>query len=117
MKAKIRVVSYFLLLAFSLEQVSLAAEIHPGRVNVFQKPAVHVSFSASVASVEDAFMADRKGSFSTLNASRSTLIYLIQDAHTNESGQINLAKSLDILLKEEKDLNSLLKNPSQNVVK
>jgi hypothetical protein len=40
---------------------------------------------------------------STLHAPRPTL-YLLQDAHTNESGQINVAKTLDLILKNEKDI-------------
>ena len=100
MKAKIRVVSLFVLISFSLEQFLFAAEIKPIQIDLFQKPIVHVSFPESVASVEDVWTPP--GEDRTTKS--ANLVYLLQDAHTNESGQINLAKTLDTLLEKEKDL-------------
>ena len=92
MNLKVRAISTFLALLFSLEQVSFAAsELKPKSIDVFEKPAIHFKLPESVASVEDAWKAP--GS--------DKLVYLIQDAHTNNSGQINLSKTLDILLRQE----------------
>ncbi len=48
----------------------------------------------SIATIEDAWKPS-----STLHSPQSTIL-LIQDAHTNNSGQINVAKILDILFQE-----------------
>jgi dTDP-glucose 4,6-dehydratase len=58
-------------------------------------------FPESVATVEDSYR-----SASTVHGPQSTekTIYLFQDAHTNESGQRNLAKALDTLLTNNKDM-------------
>jgi len=49
----------------------------------------------SVATLEDAWRAPVD---SRIHGNDTPLVYLIADAHTNESGQINLAKTLNLLL-------------------
>ena len=98
MNLKLRVVSAFLVLSFSFEQVSFAAgDLKPKQFDLFEKTSIHFKLSESIASVEDTYKAPDS----------DKLVYLLQDAHTNNSGQINLSKTLDILLKEEKDLKYL----------
>ncbi len=90
MTLKIRVLSACLAFSLCAEQLCHASPL-PQPADLFEKPAVHLKLPLSIASVEEAFYAP--GS--------DRLIYLIQDAHTNESGQLNLAKTLDILLSAE----------------
>ena len=91
-----RLISILILTSFLIEQASFAADLKPQAVNLFQSQKLELDFNLpeSVASIEDSW----KGSDS------NQTIFLLQDAHTNESGQINLAKTLDTLLKEEKGL-------------
>jgi len=122
MKPAIRLMSFLVLTTFLIEQLSFAAELKPQAVNVFETKKLELDFKFpdSIATIEDSWKArktggaclpDRQGSRiadsgqdapskSTIHQPPSnTLVYLIQDAHTNESGQINLAKTLDIILK------------------
>lgn len=93
MKSRVRIISTFLALLFTLEQVAFAAsEVMPKQLDIFEKPTIDLKLPESIATVEDSWKAPDS----------SKLVYLIQDAHTNESGQINLAKTLDILLEREK---------------
>src|SRR3989338_8928812 len=112
-------VSSLLVLTFFLQDVSYAAiDLKPAQFEFFQKPLVNFQIPASVALVEDSYLAssveriaDRKekeaegGIHYPLSAKRYPLkygnktIFLIQDAHTNESGQRNAAKALEIILK------------------
>lgn len=96
MKKSKRVFSALILISFLIEHTSFAAELKPEAVNVFQSQKYELGFKFpdSIATTEDSWKAPD---------SKKT-IYLLQDAHTNESGQINLAKTLDILLDKEKDL-------------
>ncbi len=101
MKLKVRIVSTFLALLFSLEQLSFASgEIKPIRLDfggenyISWAKKILPAIPESEATIEDAW----KGENSPFT------IYLFQDAHTNESGQVNLAKTLDILFQEEKGL-------------
>lgn len=90
----LKLVSSLLLQAFVLQQIAYAApEIKPIEIR-FQEEKLKVNFSlpASVATIEDSWKSPEKNS--------KTLI-LLQDAHTNDSGQINLAKTLDIILKSQ----------------
>ncbi|MEK7368795.1 MAG: hypothetical protein AABZ62_03940, partial [Planctomycetota bacterium] len=102
----LRTISFILLQAFLAQQVSWA-DITPTRQNLFQKPQVGLKIPDSVATIEDVYLADsvkRTENPLTLTAERLPLIYLLQDAHTNESGQYNLSKALDLILQKEKDL-------------
>ena len=105
-KSTLRAISFILLQTFIAQQVSWA-DVTPSKTNIFSKPEVGLKIPASVARIEDAWKADKteSGTQSTIHHPPSTiLIYLLQDAHTNESGQYNLAKALDIILEKEKDL-------------
>jgi len=85
-------ITVFLVGAFSLQQVAFAAPgVKPFNLSFFQKSPVSFKLPESVAKLDDSYKAPH---------SDKTLI-LIRDAHTNESGQINLAKALDIILQEE----------------
>ncbi|MEI8344775.1 MAG: hypothetical protein WCG06_01740, partial [Candidatus Omnitrophota bacterium] len=89
-------ISLVLVNAFVLEQVAFAApELKPLAWDLSpQKPRIQLSLPSSVALVEDAYTGDAK----------SKTIYLIQDAHTNLSGQINLARTLEQLFSQDKSL-------------
>ena len=89
----LKAVSLLLVVSFLTEQLSFAAEeIKPLALNLFEKPSISLKFPDSVAQIEDTYEAGGK------------LVYLIQDAHTNESGQLNLSKVLDTLLSQDKQL-------------
>ena len=105
----LRTISFILLQAFLAQQVSWA-DITPTRQNLFQKPQVGLKIPDSVATIEDVYLADsvkRTENPLTLTAERLPLIYLLQDAHTNESGQYNLSKALDLILQKEKNLKGM----------
>ncbi|MBI4353213.1 MAG: hypothetical protein HY593_04720, partial [Candidatus Omnitrophica bacterium] len=53
----------------------------------------------SIASVEDSYFP----SPTTHHPQPTTLVYLLQDPHANPSGQLNLAKTLDLLFQKEKN--------------
>jgi len=94
-KKVLRTLSFILLQTFVAQQISYADVLTPlvARQELQSKPEVGLKFSDSVASIEDAY---KNGG--------DKLFYLMQDAHTNESGQYNLAKSLGTILDKEKDL-------------
>jgi hypothetical protein len=100
---KLRLVSILLLVSFSFQQFSYAADLKPQEFNLFQKPQVHIKFPESVATVEDAWFSEEslRQNSGGQKINQPRLIYLLQDAHTNESGQINLSKTLDIILEKE----------------
>src|SRR5262245_18485017 len=88
-------ISLLLVQPFVLQQVAYAAPgIAPVQFDLFQKPGVGFEFPASVASIGDAYKAP---------GSRKT-VFLIEDAHTNPSGQMNLARALEQILREEPSL-------------
>ena len=90
----IRLIGFVLVLLLSVENFSLAAEIKPYSFT----PTKDLSWAQNlfswmpdtVAKVEDAWKA--QGSSQT--------VILMQDAHTNFSGQRNIAKALDLLLSQ-----------------
>lgn len=89
----LRTVSLVLIQTFFIQQVSYAApEFRPAQINLFEKPATHLRFPDSVATIDDVYHAP--GALKTL--------YLFQDAHTNESGQLNLSRALEMLVQKEK---------------
>ena len=51
----------------------------------------------SVATIEDAWRSDDRGQ----KADDRKTVILIQDAHTNNSGQLNVAKTLDLIFQKE----------------
>lgn len=89
-------ISILILTSFLIEQASFAADLKPQAVNLFQSQKLNLSFQfpESVATIEDSWKSQDS----------DKTIFLLQDAHTNESGQINLSKTLDTLFKEEGDL-------------
>ena len=90
----LRFVSLVLIQTFVVHELAFAEGLAPLlKQELESKPSVAIQFPPSTASVEDAY----KGS-------SGKLFYLLQDAHTNESGQYNLAKALSIILDKEKDL-------------
>lgn len=93
----IRAISLSLILTFLGEQVLFAnPDLKPLSQDLFKQEKLKLGFqiSESMATIEDSW----KGT------SGSKTVYLIQDAHTNNSGQLNEAKALDTILQNEKDL-------------
>ncbi len=91
----LKVVSSLLVYTFICEQLAFAnPDLSAIKLDLFAKPKVDLGIPESVATVEDAFVGT--GSPKT--------IYLIQDAHTNTSGQFNVAKTLDLLFQKNKQL-------------
>jgi len=81
---------------FFLQQIAFAA---PGVIKPFNldsKPKISFEIPDTVATIEDSHL-----------SSTERTIYLIQDAHTNESGQINVSKTLDLILQKENDIRYL----------
>jgi len=92
----LRVIALCLSYAFLLEQLVFAAPgvIKPIELSFFKEKApIALKLPGSVGVIEDFHRAEDR-----------TLI-LIQDAHTNTSGQINLSKTLDHILTQHPDLN------------
>ncbi|MCA9395714.1 MAG: hypothetical protein KC649_00975, partial [Candidatus Omnitrophica bacterium] len=77
---------------FLLQQVAFAAPALPA-FSISQSKPYELSFSIpeSIATIDDSYDA----------GSGRPLIYLFQDAHTNDSGQMNTAHTLDLILKNE----------------
>ncbi len=93
----LRSVSIILLQSFILQQISFADVIKPVVQNPLSRAEVSLELPETVATIEDAYNANQ----STSAPAHQKTIYLLQDAHTNESAQYNLAKALDIILKKE----------------
>ena len=75
-----------------MQSLSIAApEIKPSQILLFQAPLPSLEIPKSIATMGDTY----KGK------SGKTLI-LVQDAHTNESGQMNIARALETILRQEK---------------
>ena len=90
----LRTISYVLITAFFFEQLSYAApEAKPLALDNSQMPDISFALPESVAHIEGGF-----------KATGPKTIYLIQDAHTNDSGQYSLAKTLETILASEKSL-------------
>jgi len=110
----IKLIASTVLFAFTLQQCVYAAPevIKPLHLNLFQKPLVDFKIPESIATIEDSWHPSLRGARQAFVAgdvaipqqkdhSTKKTIYLIQDAHTNESGQINISKTLDHILKQE----------------
>ena len=95
-RSLLRVIAAVLVPAFLLQDVSFAApDIRALDFSFTSRPPIPFHLPESVALVEDA----HKGGDRT--------IILLQDPHTNESGQINIAKTLDIVLGKEKAIRTV----------
>lgn len=94
-----RLLSSFLILAFSCEQLAFAAgDLKPVHISAEgEKLRLAYTIPSSIARVEDSYKAP---------SSRKT-VFLIQDAHTNESGQLNISRTLDLLLSREEGLGTV----------
>ena len=90
----LRILSAFLAGSFFFQEIAWAAP----EINLaFSLPSLSFQVPDSIARVEDSFRAP---------GSSKTLI-LIQDAHANPSGQLNLARLLDRLMEQERKLNTI----------
>jgi len=106
---KLKVIAWTLVLSFALEQVVHAAPgvIKPITLDIFQKPLVSFKLPDTIALIEDSYLARGIRGLTPQGSVPKTApktIILIQDAHTNESGQINVSKTLDLILQKEKDI-------------
>jgi len=86
---------------FCLQQLAFAApDLKLNELSLFQKPLYRFQLPQSVALIEEEYRAPaHRGPGTRLPAKT---IILIQDAHTNDSAQINTAKALDTILQTEK---------------
>jgi len=89
---KLRPIAIAVVLAFSAEQAAFAAPAVPTIMPASLKPSMNFKLPQSVAVVDDAYKAPGD----------AKLLILIQDAHTNDSGQMNVAKALSEILPQEK---------------
>ncbi len=89
----LRLISAILIHTFILNEAVFAApELQTLNIS-FAKPfALGMNIPHSVALVEDTWKVP----------GNDKIIFLLQDAHTNESGQANIAKALDLILQKEK---------------
>lgn len=91
----IRFFAVFLSLTFGLQEISLAAPLASPQAlapAVTPMPPMSFKLPESVATIEDGYVAPKA----------TKTIFLLQDAHTNESGQMNAAKALERILPSEK---------------
>ncbi len=88
---KLRVLSAVVVTSFLFQDLSFAAlELKPTEIPLFQTPLVSFELPKSIATIGDTY----KG------ISPETII-LVQDAHTNDSAQINTSKALNFILQKE----------------
>ena len=96
----LRLVASVLIPAFLLQEVSWAApEIRSFDLSFSTRPEIRFDLPYSVAFIEDTYKAPSSQD-SRLTTQDKTII-LIQDAHTNESSETNIAKALDLILEKE----------------
>jgi len=97
-KMLMRAMALVLAFAFFLEQLAMAAPMTGAPwINRFKKQGMDLNLPASVAIVDEVYKARPKSP-----SHPSKTIYLIQDTHTNESAQMNSARTLDAILSKEK---------------
>ena len=103
--SKLKTISLVLVASFILEQFGFAspADLKPLRLDIFakQKPFVDLELPESVARVEDSFDSHSAIASTPSQSRNDLLVYLLQDAHTNPSGQDNLAKTIETILNKE----------------
>ncbi len=89
----VRSIALVLVNAFLFNQVAFSAvEIKPVELSFFSGPMLNIKLPESIARIDGSYKAP---------SGKKTVI-LFQDAHTNESGQINISKALDVILEKEK---------------
>ncbi len=87
-----RAISLLIVLSFLFQEISYAnPELKPISWNFIPKPSINFDLPQSVALIEDSY----KGT-------DPKIVILVQDAHTNDSGQMNISKALEIILGKEK---------------
>ncbi len=99
----IKSISIILIAAFVCQDFAHAApEI--GQLALSLTPVVRVSLPPSVATIHEVWRAERirHQSVGGLQQVKPKMLYLLQDAHTNESAQLNIAKSIESILRTEK---------------
>ena len=108
-------VSFLVVSALLSEQLAFAnPDLKPIPWGPNPKPLLTLELPKSIALIEDTWQASQSAVPTgrqaermahsvklTTQDSRPKTIYLIQDAHTNESGQRNVAKALDLILGQE----------------
>lgn len=88
----LRIFSLILTAAFAVQEAAWAAPVVSVSMSAPTSiPEVGFRIPESVAMIEDGWKAP----------AGSKTVFLIQDAHTNESGQMNMAKTLDIMIPAE----------------
>ena len=107
----LRAVSSFLLAAMACQDLAYAnPEIKLALPEWTVQP-LRLDLPGSVAKIEETYKADGGSwivdrgatSSSTIHdPSSNILVYLLQDAHTNPSAQINIAKTLELLIEKKR---------------
>jgi len=88
-RTSLRHIASVIAVTFLFQQVAFAAPtVRPVALPLSQPPQVHFTIPSSVAVIDEAYRAP----------SGEKTIILMRDAHTNDSGQMNLAKALEIIL-------------------
>jgi hypothetical protein len=96
----IRVVSIFLIILIVNRETSFASPtLERAGVAAYNQTRIDLEIPESVAAIEDVYQNTVRGGEEAAHT-----LYLIQDAHTNSSGQINVAKTLDLLLKNNNQI-------------
>ena len=98
----LKVISLALVGTFLAQELAFAApDIKPLSLDFLTKPnKISLDIPESVAIVEAQFIAPNTEGV----MNHAPTVYLIQDAHTNTSGQLSLAKTLDHLFQKDKNL-------------
>ncbi len=98
LRGTLKAFSFFVLIPFTFNNIAFGAEaLGPASLSITSRPSLSFEMPRSVAVVEDTWNA-------SAHPHTRKLVYLIQDAHANDSAQFNLSKTLDALLKNEKDI-------------
>ncbi len=96
-RRKLRVLSAVVAASFLVQDLSFAAiQMKPSELALFPKSIPSIELPRSVATVGESYQADGR-----ISGKDKTFI-LIQDAHTNESAQMNIARSLKTIIEKEK---------------
>jgi len=90
---KFRAFASLLVVTFVMQEMAFAAPDLAGLPAFGGKPEIRFKLAPSVAEIEDSYKAP--------SGSGQKTVILIQDAHTNESGQLNIARALDTILRAE----------------
>ncbi|MBI2094785.1 MAG: hypothetical protein HYT89_01280 [Candidatus Omnitrophica bacterium] len=89
----LRSIASVLVAAFLIQDLAYANP-DPDVTGIFPESALRIQFPPSVAVVEDVFLSEHR-------TPNSELIYLLQDAHANDSAQRNIARAIGTILERE----------------